>query len=224
MITNNAKNLDEIYVVTKKVSGRHFFVGYSFSVTKSSVNQAKQFTVKSEAEEVCKNWTTQQKKKFKVEPISKFMVNDFKIEFNRWKSVDECITVTSKPVSVNHIKNYGKNVNLDLQNRKNAIISDISAKISDIKRDFESEERDIAEKIKAHEARKLSLIRDSEAFEKLKIEVNALDFTTLTEGLKTKTDTTINTLYGKREVPTTTATAVDGTMFILPKKTDDVPF
>lgn len=221
MIINNAKNLDEIYVVCKKVKASFFFVGYSYAVTKSSVTQARQYATRPEAEEVAKKWTEQQKKKFKVEPLSKFMVNDFKIEFNRYRSVHDCITVTSKPVSVNYIKNFGKNFSIDLQNRKNDIVRDISTKISDLKREFENEERDIAEKIKQHENRKLALIKDSEAFELLKNEVDSLDFASLTEGLKTKTDTTINTLYGKKEVP---KEATVETMILMPRKDDGVPF
>lgn len=233
MIKFDVKNLDNIYVVVKRKQGINYFVGRSSWVTQSYVSKATQFEDKAKAEESAKKWTAQQKAKFKVEPLSKFMVNNFTLAYNRYTDkVEEKVTVNSRPVSVNEVTRWKKDFQLELNNKRKDVVTSINSDILKLDQQIAASDKEV-EAMKQRHIKELEEYANEtqqkrDTIEKYKVLAHAveqLDIDSQLEQFKTKTDNTMKTLYGKK-IADNTLTTQDGKMMLLPLKQQDdgIPF
>lgn len=198
-----AKNLDQVYVVCKKQKGQYFFVANSSQKTDSFVTKACTFDNKVDAQKEADVWTKAQKVKFVVEPLSKFMANNFTAKFDQYSRV---ISVESKLEPLSRLKRTGSkgDINHDLENRRSTIINGMNVAISQINSDTEWRRKRLILEKESHdkvieELQKAIAIND----EKLKDivakqeELKNVDLNSIIEPLITKTDKAIKVLYGK---------------------------
>ncbi len=227
MIKFEVKNLDAIYVVVKRKSGVNYFVGRSSYVTQSIVSKATQFDDKTKADEAAKKWTIQQKSRFKVEPLSKFMVNNFTLSYNRYASaVEEKVSVTSKPMALHQITHMKRDFQLELNNKRKDVIISINTDILKLDEQIAKSDKEVEAMKQRHlkeledYANETQQKRDTiEKYKTLAQTVEQLDIDSQLEQFKTKTDNTMKTLYGKKVAEDNTQQTFQGhTMILLPLK------
>ncbi len=219
MIKFDVVNLDNIFVVTKRMSGIDYFVsGRSTAVTYTNINRAYRFATREEAQKTADTWTLKQKKRFKVQPLSKFMVNNFSISTNRYADkVEEKVIVSSKPMPISNVMKWKHDFQLELNQKRSNIVADLNQEVlrldqkdKEQRQELERMQMQIEKDIAERGVRK-------EQYKLLAKEVEAFDIDQHIEQFKTKTDNTMKTLYGKK-VTENTLTTQDGKMFLLPLK------
>lgn len=238
MIKVDVKDLNTVYVVCKRQRGQHFFVYHSRQVTTTSATSANRYTDKAQAEAVALEWKTKQKCRFKVEPLSKFLVNDFTVNYYSYNDkIEDKISISSRPLSVDAVSKYKRNFSSSIEHRKKDILNNIEGDIQNKKNYIAGKDKALADAQARYEERiayankelldsRVQISTDVanatakiEEFTKFKEQVSEVNFDNLIEPFKTKTDSNMQVLFGKKHEENTLTTQ-DGvsTMILLGRK------
>lgn len=192
MIKTDIKSLSGQYIICKRVRKVPFYWrGDHYKQTSQVARGAHKFATKDEADKKCADINAARKSgyKFRVESAEKHFVSSFKIQYNTWNKE---ITVTNEHKSIQLVTKQKSTIVHDLNVSKTNIIDTIK----------QASKRHLDELEKERLAYNQMVLDTEASIAHLQNMISYVESTDLTttyvEPNLTKTDKTVNVLYGRK--------------------------